>query len=164
MMADTNTHDQTYEFEDMINFLSDRELDALTDGIVNEFLVLPESWSPFPFLTTLYCVGRGMQRLPTVIVCPKRGALRRMSVTNLDKDWLQKQHELIVRSGGNVDSPAFDRGGFSALVEANRAEELARLLVKPLAENLPDPPPEFGESETARRSRPRRCGHQRNPL
>ena len=33
-MVDANTHDQTYEFEDLVEVLSDREVYALADGIV----------------------------------------------------------------------------------------------------------------------------------
>ena len=59
------------------------------------------------------------------------------------------------------DRAEFDRGGFGTLVEENQAEELARLLVKPLGENVPDPPPELGEPKAPRLSRTRRCCHQR---
>ena len=160
-MADPNTHDPTYELEDLVDVLSDPEVHALADAIVHQYLVLPESWSPFPFLTTLYCVRREMQRLPAVVVWPKRASSRRIAVANLDKDWLQEQYELVVRSGGIVDRAEFDPGGFGALVEENQAEELARLLVKPLGKNVSDPPPELGELKAPRRSRIGRCGHHR---
>ncbi len=153
-MPDTN-----YEY--MINLLSDLELNALVDSIVHQYLVLPESWGPIPFLTNLYCQMREVHRLPAVVICPKRGASRRLLVVNLDANWLQNQYLLIVRSGGNVDSPAFDRCGFSALVKASRAEELARQLVKPLGENVSDNPPELGESKAPWLSRTGRCSHKR---
>ena len=98
-MTDTKTHDQTFELEDLVDVLSDRELDALAAGFVNEYLVIPGRWNPF--LTTLYCVMREVEQLPAVVVWPKRASSRRIAVANLGKDWLQKQYELVVRSGGS---------------------------------------------------------------
>ena len=159
-MADTTTHDQTFEFEDMIDFLSDVELYALADAMVNEYLVLPERWNPF--LTTLYCVRRELQGLPSVVIWPKQvgTSLLRLVVANLDKDWLQRQYELVVRSGGIVDRAEFDRGGFGALVEENQAEALAQLLLKPLGKNVPDNLPELEESKAPRLRPTKRCCHQ----
>ena len=160
-MADTTTHDQTFEFEDMIDFLSDVELYALADAMVNEYLVVPESWNPF--LAILYCVGRELQGLPSVVVQPKQVgmSLLRIVVANLDQHWLQRQYELVVESGGIVDLPEFDRGGFGALVEENQAEALAQLLLKPLEKNVPDNLPELEESKAPRLRPTRRCFHQR---